>query len=142
MDKPAPASPTRPKIWINGHEWAKRQALRAGIGFTELSNGFASCEDPGALQLGTIEVFAQRWMHRIPMPFGSTDRDAGYWRECSMRQVEVSRTYRPRRPAPGPVVLRGADRRQPGPPRERGDHLRSSGPLRHPGTFRTAIDAR
>jgi hypothetical protein len=30
------------KIWINGHEWAKRQASHAGIGFTELSNGFAA----------------------------------------------------------------------------------------------------
>lgn len=30
------------KIWINGHEWAKRQASKAGIGFTELSNGFAA----------------------------------------------------------------------------------------------------
>jgi hypothetical protein len=87
------------KIWVNGHERAKRQALKAGIGFTELSNGFASCEDPAALQEicdrlqpGTIEVFAQRWLHRLPMPFGSKDRDAGYWWECSMRQVEVSRT--------------------------------------------------
>src|SRR5215204_1005799 len=34
------------KIWINGHEWAKRQATRAGIGFTELSNGFAATDDP------------------------------------------------------------------------------------------------
>ncbi|MGB6576364.1 MAG: hypothetical protein WBF34_00460, partial [Streptosporangiaceae bacterium] len=31
------------KAWVNGHEWAKRQALAAGIGFTALSNGFASC---------------------------------------------------------------------------------------------------
>ena len=31
------------KIWLNGHEWAKRQAVKAGIGFTELSNGFATC---------------------------------------------------------------------------------------------------
>ena len=37
------------KIWVNGHEWAKRQATRAGIAFTELSNGFAACEDPAAL---------------------------------------------------------------------------------------------
>ena len=37
------------KIWINGHEWAKRQAAKAGIGFTELSNGFAACDDPPAL---------------------------------------------------------------------------------------------
>jgi hypothetical protein len=29
------------KIWLNGHEWAKRQAEKAGIGFTALSNGFS-----------------------------------------------------------------------------------------------------
>jgi hypothetical protein len=98
------------KIWVNGHEWAKRQAARAGIGFTALSNGFASCEDPAGLQEicdrlqpGTIEVFAQRWLHRLPMPLGSKDRDAGYWWELSMRQVEVSRTIvfdAPRRARP------------------------------------------
>jgi hypothetical protein len=87
------------KIWVNGHEWAKRQALKAGIGFTALSNGFASCDDPDGLQAicdrlqpGTIEVFAQRWLHRLPMPFGRKDQMAGYWWETSMRQVEVSRT--------------------------------------------------
>jgi hypothetical protein len=87
------------KIWVNGHEWAKRQALKAGIGFTALSNGFAACDDPDGLQAicdrlqpGTIEVFAQRWLHRLPMPFGRKDQLAGYWWEISMRQVEVSRT--------------------------------------------------
>ena len=87
------------KVWVNGHEWAKRQAARAGIGFTGLSNGFAACDDPAGLQAicdqlqpGTIEVFAQRWLHRLPMPFGPADHQAGYWRELSMRQVEVSRT--------------------------------------------------
>ena len=87
------------KIWLNGHEWAKRQAQRAGIAFTELSNGFAACDDPAALQEicdrlqpGTIEVFAQRWLHRLPLPFGPADQRAGYWWEISMRQVEVSRT--------------------------------------------------
>ena len=35
------------KVWVNGHEWAKRQARQAGIGFTELSNGFASCDRSG-----------------------------------------------------------------------------------------------
>jgi hypothetical protein len=98
------------KVWVNGHEWAKRQALRAGIAFTELSNGFGSCEDPAALQAicdrlqpGTIEVFAQRWLHRLPMPFGGKDQKAGYWWELSMRQVEVSRTIvfdAPRRARP------------------------------------------
>jgi len=87
------------KIWVNGHEWAKRQAARAGIAFTELSNGFAACADPVALQEicnrlrpGTIEVFAQRWLHRLPLPFGPADQRAGYWWEISMRQIEVSRT--------------------------------------------------
>ena len=87
------------KIWLNGHEWVKRQAARAGLGFTALSNGFAACDDPAALQVicdrlgsGTINVFVQRWLHRLPMPLGPKDHDAGYWRETSMRQVEISRT--------------------------------------------------
>jgi len=87
------------KAWVNGHEWAKRQALAAGIGFTALSNGFASCDDPAALQdicdrfgPGTVQVWFERWMARIPLPLTSADRDAGYWWELSMRQVETSRT--------------------------------------------------
>jgi hypothetical protein len=87
------------KIWINGHEWVKRQAAKAGIGFTELSNGFAACDDPRALQQicdrlgpGTINVFVQRWLTALPLPFGEADRDAGYWWETSMRQIETSRT--------------------------------------------------
>src|SRR5437773_10298824 len=38
------------KAWVNGHEWAKRQALATGIGFTQLPNGFASRHDPARLQ--------------------------------------------------------------------------------------------
>src|SRR5215469_12715826 len=137
------------KIWLNGHEWAKRQALRAGIGFTELSNGFASCDDPAGLQEicdrlqpGTIEVFAQRWLHRIPMPFGLADRDAGYWRECSMRQVETSRTIvfdAPRRARSFFEALIG-DNLDIGRPASVevifGRRVRRD----TPGTFRTAID--
>src|SRR5882757_4296975 len=87
------------KVWVNGHEWAKRQALAAGIGFTALSNGFASCDDPAALQQicdrfgpGTVQVWFERWMAGIPLPPDDADRDAGYWWELSMRQVETSRT--------------------------------------------------
>jgi hypothetical protein len=137
------------KIWVNGHEWAKRQALKAGIGFRELSNGFASCEDPARLQEicdrlqpGTIEVFAQRWLHRLPMPFGSKDRDAGYWWELSMRQVEVSRTVvfdAPRRARPFFEALIG-DNLDIGRPENVeiifGRRVRCD----TPGTFRTAID--
>jgi hypothetical protein len=87
------------KIWLNGHEWAKRQATKAGIGFTALSNGFASCQDPVALQAicdrlgpGTIRVFYERWWARLPLPLTAADRTGGYWWDISMRQVEVSRT--------------------------------------------------
>ena len=87
------------KIWLNGHEWAKRQAAQAGIGFTELSNGFAATDDPIALQEicdrlgpGTITVLIERWLARLPLPFTEKDRDAGYWWETSMRQIEISRT--------------------------------------------------
>jgi hypothetical protein len=84
---------------VNGHEWAKRQCVKGGLAFTELSNGFASCEDPAMLQAicdrlgpGTINVFFTRWLHRLPLPLGSSDRDAGYWWELSMAQIEISRT--------------------------------------------------
>jgi hypothetical protein len=87
------------KVWVNGHEWAKRQALKAGISFTELSNGFAAASDPGALQVicdrlqpGTIQVFFAWWMARLPVPLTAADQAAGFWWELTMRQVEVSRT--------------------------------------------------
>jgi hypothetical protein len=107
------------KVWLNGHEWAKRQAVKAGIGFSELSNGFASCADPAALQAicnrlgpGTIGVFFQRWMSRLPLPLTEHDRAAGYWWELSMRQIEVSRTLVFDAPRHAPLLLRGAGRRQ------------------------------
>lgn len=72
------------KVWLNGHEWAKRQAARAGIGFTELSNWFATCADPAALQgicdrlgPGAIGVFFERWMSLLPLPLTEHDRAAG-----------------------------------------------------------------
>jgi hypothetical protein len=87
------------KVWLNGHEWAKRQAARAGLGFVELANGFASCGDPARLQricdrLGPnqIQAFVERWLAVIPTPLDAGDRQAGYWWELSMRQIEVSRT--------------------------------------------------
>ncbi len=87
------------KVWCNGHEWAKRQAGHHGIPFDELANGFASCEDPAALQAicdrfgpRDIQDFFDRWTRVIPTPFTDDDRQAGYFWELSMRQVEVSRT--------------------------------------------------
>ena len=87
------------KVWVNGHEWAKRQATRKGLVFTELANGFASCAAPKHLQricdrLGPADLqrFFDRWMVIIPTPLGKADRNAGYWWELSLRQIETSRT--------------------------------------------------
>ena len=64
-----------------------------------MSNGFAATEDPAALQAicdrlgaGTINVFFQRWLARLPLPLTPADSHAGYWWELSMAQTEVSRT--------------------------------------------------
>jgi len=87
------------KAWVNGHEWAKRQALAAGLEFSELSNGFASCGDPATLQQvcdrfspGHVQDWFDRWTAAIPLPLTPADRDGGFWWELSMRQVETSRT--------------------------------------------------
>ena len=34
----------------DSYDWAKHQAAKAGIRFTALSNGFASCDQPERLQ--------------------------------------------------------------------------------------------
>ncbi|MGH3688009.1 MAG: hypothetical protein ACRDRU_13610 [Pseudonocardiaceae bacterium] len=87
------------KIWLNGHEYAKRQARAAGIAFTELDNGFATTEDPTGLQrlcdtLGpeAIRAFCERWWAVLPLPLTEADRAAGHWWDISLRQIEVSRT--------------------------------------------------
>jgi hypothetical protein len=87
------------KVWVDGHEWAKRQATAKGLVFTELANGFAACATPKQLQricdrLGPADLqrFFDRWMTIIPTPLGKADRHAGYWWELSLRQVETSRT--------------------------------------------------
>jgi hypothetical protein len=87
------------KVWVNGHEWAKCQATQAGIEFRALANGFAACDQPDALQgicdrFGpeAVQGFFDRWIAAIPTPFTRADREAGYWWELSVRQVEASRT--------------------------------------------------
>ncbi len=91
--------PWSAKVWVNGHEWVKRQAAKAGIAFTALSNGFAACDQPERLQAicdsfgpEHVQAFFDRWICQIPTPLSAEDRAAGYWWELSMRQVEVSRT--------------------------------------------------
>jgi hypothetical protein len=109
---------------LSGHALAQRPRVgqtpspKAGIGFTELSNGFAACQDPQALQLicdrlgpGTIGVFIQRWLPcRSPTPT-VTPATGGRPPCARSRSPARSSSTRPARP----WVLRGADRGQPRP---------------------------
>jgi hypothetical protein len=87
------------RVCLNGHEWAKQQARRAGLGFTSLDNGFLACDDPKRLQAicdglgpGDVQRFFDRWVARLPWPLTAADRAAGYQHRLSIWQLEVSRT--------------------------------------------------
>ena len=93
-------TPYSAKVWLNGHEWANRQALRQGLGYTELENAFASCADPERLPTicdsfspEHVQAFFDRWITRIPAPLTEEDRAAGYWWERAVHAPgRVSRT--------------------------------------------------
>ncbi len=62
-------------LWCcaNGHEWAKRQATKAGIGFEALDNGLRTVEDPAAahrlcarLGAGHVRDLLRRMMAVMP----------------------------------------------------------------------------
>jgi hypothetical protein len=110
--------PYTAKLCINGHEWAKRQAARAGISFEALDNGFGSCQDPAALQavcgrLGApdIEALLRKWLAILPHPFTADDIAAGYTYELSVLQAEFSLTQVLDRPVDGRIffedIIRG-----------------------------------
>jgi len=108
-------------IWLNGHEWAKRQLAKGGIGYTALENGFRTCEDPVLLQRlcdrlgpGAVSGFFWRWFHRLPSPFTAADLRAGYVYELAFRQFEVSGTRVFTRPAAGRAFFEGLIRDHPG----------------------------
>lgn len=93
-------------IYLNGHEWAKRQAAKRGVAFEPLDNGFRSVEDAAALQgicqtlyYRDIERFFAYWQQRLPSPLTSEDRERGYDYRLSVRQLELSDTRVFQRPA-------------------------------------------
>jgi hypothetical protein len=104
--------PYNAKLCINGNEYAKRQAAKAGIGFTSLDNGFAACDDPAALQRicdrlspAKIDALTRRWLRRLPHPFTAADRAAGYRYDISILQAEFCLTQVLDRPATGRVFF-------------------------------------
>ena len=109
------------RLILNGNEYAKRQAARAGIGFVPLDNAFAAVDDVAAVQAicdgldeGTITALAARLLRLLPYPFTAEDTAAGYRYELSVLQAEFSLTQMLDAPVSGPDLLRSADPRQPG----------------------------
>jgi hypothetical protein len=104
--------PYNAKLCINGNEWTKRQAARAGIGFEPLDNGFASCDNPRRLQsicdrlsAAKIDALARKWFRLLPHPFTASDRRAGYRYDISILQAEFSLTQALDRPLTGRVFF-------------------------------------
>ena len=91
---------------------AKRQAAKAGIGFTALDNGFAAVDDVTALQaicdsLGPaqIESLLRKWLRILPTPFTDEDEAAGYRYELSILQAEFSLTQMLDAPVSGRIFF-------------------------------------
>jgi hypothetical protein len=139
-------------LYLNGHEWAKRQLAKAGVGYTALDNGFASCEEPALLQRlcdrlgpGAVTAFFWRWQARLPSPFTREDLRAGYVYDLAFRQFEVSGTRVFDRPAAGRAFFEGLirDHLDLGRPDQVslvfGRKVVLAGPRPTPGTFRTKV---
>jgi hypothetical protein len=104
-------------LWLNGHEWAKRQLDKCGIGYEALDNGFLSCADPKRLQqlcdrLGSqmVSHYFWRWFWQLPSPFTRKEVTAGYTYELAFRQFEVSETMVFDRPQAGRAWFEGVIR--------------------------------
>ena len=91
--------PYNAKLCINGHEYVKRQLAKEGIVFEALDNGILKCADPRRLQqlcdglsATKIDALLRKWLARLPHPFTSKDRAAGYRYDVSILQAEFSLT--------------------------------------------------
>ena len=144
--------PYNAKLCLNGHEWAKRQAAKAGIGFTALDNGFAAVDDIDRVQAicdsfdpPQIDALLRKWLAILPHPFSAADRAAGYRYEISMLQAEFSLTQMLDKPVSGRVFFEQVirDNLDAGRPDQVSlifdRRLMARGPRATPGRFRTRV---
>jgi hypothetical protein len=144
--------PYNAKLCINGNEWAKRQAAKAGIEFTALDNGFAAVDDPTALQEicdrlgpGQIDALLRKWLVLLPHPFTAADQDAGYRYDLSVLQAEFSLTQMLDKPVSGRIFFEHLirDNLDIGRPDQVSlvfdRRLMRRGPRATPGPFRTRV---
>ena len=144
--------PYTAKLCINGNEWAKRQAGKAGIAFTALDNGFAACADPARsrkicdrLDAAKIDALLRKWPRLLPHPFTAADRAAGYRYDLSIPRAEFSLTQMLDRPLSGRVLFEQVirDNLDLGRPDKVGlifdRRIIGKGPRATPGRFRTRV---
>ena len=100
------------RLVINGNEYAKRQAAKAGIGFTPLDNAFAAVDDVAAVQAicdgldgEKITALAARLLAVLPYPFTADDTAAGYRYGLSVLQAEFSLTQTLDAPVAGRIFF-------------------------------------
>jgi hypothetical protein len=100
------------RLILNGNEYAKRQAAKAGIGFVPLDNAFAAVDDVAAVQAicdgldeGKITALAARLLAMLPYPFTAGDTAAGYRYELSVLQAEFSLTQMLDAPVAGRIFF-------------------------------------
>jgi hypothetical protein len=104
--------PHTARLCINGHEYAKRQLTKAGIGYHAPDNAILACDDPAALQQvangltpAKVKALLRRWLARLPHPYTAADRRAGFRYELSILQAEFSLTQVLKRPLAGRVFF-------------------------------------
>jgi hypothetical protein len=144
--------PFNVRVWLNGHEWAKRQLDHRGIAYEDLDNGFLSCADPARLQRTCdslrpedIDAFFRKWLRILPHPFTPDDRRVGFRYQLSIMQMEVSTTDVFDRPIYGrqffeEVIRDNLDIGRPDRVQLLFDrHVRMRGPTKTPGSFRTRV---
>ena len=100
------------RLILNGNEYAKRQAAKAGIGFVPLDNAFAAVDDVAAVQAicdgldeEKITAPAARLLAILPYPFTAGDTAAGYRYELSVLQAEFSLTQMLDAPVTGRIFF-------------------------------------
>jgi hypothetical protein len=137
---------------VNGNEYAKAMAARAGIGFTALDNGFAAVDDVAAVQAicdgfdeHVIAGLTGKWMALLPCPFTAADAAAGYRYDISVLQAEFSLTQVLDKPVTGRIFFEQAirDNLDLGRPDRVGlifgRRIIRKGPRATPGRFRTRV---
>ena len=136
------------RVYVNAHEWAKRQLHKAGVGFTELDNGFLACDDGVRLQAicdsfgpAAITDYVRRWSYALPWPFTPADRKGGCEHAISLMQTEVSLTQVFDQPRVGRTFFEQAihDHLDLGRPEEMSLVFQRRITRRTPSTFRTRV---